>query len=204
MDNMQILNKCKDSGVMHLANRRTWKLVLSTGAELSTSQHDDTDNVIFDADNEDMLAHLDSLERCHSKRNDSNHTNIDCVLQSAQDTGMFAPCSDCYVAQDTAADKQIEDERIEIVCADKNQRLETIWQAEYVQRRDKWKALNEPDQNVMLTANMQTAAPVRCMYEESNVPGISETATHCLTEREPVMHNIDGKDIIQRWSLNRE
>jgi len=92
IDNMQILHECKDCRDDHFVHHHARRTSLRVSQEITSSAHyDEADDLTVNAEDDDILTHLESIENCNSIRSQKNVINVLTCLQHAEQNGMFQP-----------------------------------------------------------------------------------------------------------------
>ena len=134
MDNMQILHECKDCRDDHFVHHYARRTSLRVSQEITSSAHyNETDDLTVDAEDDDILTHLESIDNCNSIRTQKNILNVLTCLQHAERNGMFQPQQSIHFKPKHKGDSF--EEEVSASCND----LESIWKDAYEKRRDMWK-----------------------------------------------------------------
>ena len=134
MDNMQILHECKDCRDDHFVHRHARCTSLQVSQEItSTLRYNELDNLTIDAEDDDILTHLESIESCNSIRTQNNIMNVLNCLQHAEQNGMF------QAEQFIHVEPQENHYPFEEQLSSSSYNLESIWKDAYEKCCDAWK-----------------------------------------------------------------
>ncbi len=206
MRNLELMHQCRESRDDHFRTGKSRKRHrMRQFAERVVGMQDMLDDTIAeDSTQDEIVHHLDSIDREQSRTVDATAARVDDCISIAEKTGLsYLYNHDCQNESSTHREDEYREEHLD---------WESVWKSEYEKRRVEWKcsmaavSLPVQEENIhggSLVIGVRSQSSLRTT-EVSSGNALSPHIADSYADSSTLEHSADINHLADVWTLNEE